>query len=140
MTMMPNYKFDAERWLRNVAEVQSHRAGAGPAMVLENMLKCADEIHRLRAENDTLRNEARVYRAQCDMRDEWRDKIEGELAALREAVAWERECSQDIRPLVAWADLYVRHGEDYVDAVADDLCTIQDAARAEVDRLIGEEE
>lgn len=59
--------------------------------------------------------------------------------ALVEAVAWERECCQDIRPLVAWADLYVRHGEDYVDAVADDLCTIQDAARAEVDRLIGEE-
>ena len=55
---------------------------------------------------------------------------------LVEAVAWERECCQDIRPLVAWADLYVRHGEDYVDAVADDLCTIQDAARAEVDRLI----
>ena len=58
--------------------------------------------------------------------------------ALRDAVVWERECCQDIRPLVAWADLYVRHGEDYVDAVADDLCTIQDAARAEVDRLIGE--
>lgn len=58
--------------------------------------------------------------------------------ALVEAVAWERECCQDIRPLVAWADLYVRHGEDYVDAVADDLCTIQDYARAEADRLIAE--
>ena len=82
---MPKYEFDAERWLRNVAEVQSHRAGAGPAMLRENMLKCAEEIHRLRAENDTLRNEARVYREQCAMRDEWRDKVEAELAALKGA-------------------------------------------------------
>jgi hypothetical protein len=58
--------------------------------------------------------------------------------ALVEAVAWERECCQDIRPLVAWADLYVRHGEDYVDSVADDLRAIQDAARAEVDRILME--
>ena len=63
-----------------------------------------------------------------------------ELAALREAVAWERECCQDIRPLAAWGDLYVRHGEDYVDSVAGDLREIQDAARAEVDRLMGEGE
>lgn len=56
--------------------------------------------------------------------------------ALREAVAWERECCQDIRPLVAWARLYMLHGEDYVDAVAEALREIQDAARAEVDRLI----
>ena len=59
--------------------------------------------------------------------------------ALREAVAWERECCQDIRPLVAWAGLYVLHGEDYVDAVAEALREIQDAARAEVDRLIANE-
>ena len=58
--------------------------------------------------------------------------------ALREAVEWERECCQDIRPLVAWAGLYVRHGEDYVDAIAEALREIQDAARAEVDMLIGE--
>ena len=57
--------------------------------------------------------------------------------ALVEAVAWERECCQDIRPLVAWAGLYVLHGEDYVDAVAEALREIQDAARAEVDRLLG---
>ena len=56
--------------------------------------------------------------------------------ALVEAVSWERECCQDIRPLVAWAGLYVLHGEDYVDAVAEALREIQDAARAEVDRLI----
>lgn len=60
--------------------------------------------------------------------------------ALVDAVAWERECCQDIRPLVAWAGLYVRHGEDYVDGVAEDLRAIQDAARAEVDRLLGERE
>ena len=46
--VMSKYKFDAERWLRNVAEVQSHRAGAGPAMLRENMLKCAEEIGLLR--------------------------------------------------------------------------------------------
>lgn len=56
--------------------------------------------------------------------------------ALVEAVAWERECCQDIRPLVAWARLYMLHWEDYVDAVAEALREIQDAARAEVDRLI----
>ena len=56
--------------------------------------------------------------------------------ALVEAVAWERECCQDIRPLVAWAGLYVLHGEAYVDAVAEALREIQDAARAEVNRLI----
>lgn len=59
--------------------------------------------------------------------------------ALVEAVAWERECCQDIRPLVAWAGLYVLHGEDYVDAVAEALREIQDAARAEVDHLLQEE-
>ena len=59
--------------------------------------------------------------------------------ALVEAVAWERECCQDIRPLVAWADLYARHGEDYVDAIAEELREIQDAARSEVDRLIANE-
>lgn len=58
--------------------------------------------------------------------------------ALRDAVAWERECCQDIRPLVAWADLYARHGEDYVDAIAEALREIQDAARSEVDRLLEE--
>jgi hypothetical protein len=59
--------------------------------------------------------------------------------ALVEAVAWERECCQDIRPLVAWAGLYARHGEDYVDGVAEDLRAIQADARAEVDRLLGGE-
>ena len=45
---MPKYEFDAVRWLRNVAEIQSHRAGAGAAMTRENMLRCAEEIERLR--------------------------------------------------------------------------------------------
>ena len=49
--------------------------------------------------------------------------------ALREAAEWERECCQDIRPLSAWAGLYLRHGEDYVDGVAEDLRALQDAAR-----------
>jgi hypothetical protein len=65
--------------------------------------------------------------------------LEARHNALVEAVAWERECCQDIRPLVAWADLYARHGEDYVDGVAEDLRAIQAAARAEVDRLIANE-
>ena len=64
---------------------------------------------------------------------------ERRLAELVEAVRWERECCQDIRPLTAWADLYARHGEAYVDDVAEDLRAIQDAARAAVDALVGEE-
>ena len=99
---MPKYEFDTVRWLRNVAEVQSHRAGAGAAMTRENMLKCAEEIERLRAENDTLRNEARVYRKQCDMANGWRDKIEAELAALKEAA----------RPVVGWYTRSKRHFPD----------------------------
>lgn len=63
---------------------------------------------------------------------------DADYVALREAVAWERECCQDIRPLFAWSDLYARHGEDYVDAIADALREIQDAASAEVDRLLEE--
>ena len=46
--MTSKYEFDAVRWLRNIAKVQSHRAGAGAAMLRENMLKCAEEIERLR--------------------------------------------------------------------------------------------
>lgn len=52
---MNKYEFDSVRWLRNVAEVQSHRAGAGAAMLRENMLKCTVEIERLRAESEVLR-------------------------------------------------------------------------------------
>ena len=46
--LMSQYKFDTVRWLRNVAEIQSHRAGAGAAVTRENMLKCAEEIESLR--------------------------------------------------------------------------------------------
>jgi len=46
---MAQYKFDAVRWLRSVAEIMSHRAGAGPAMTRENMLKCAEEMETLRS-------------------------------------------------------------------------------------------
>lgn len=72
------------------------------------------------------------------VRDEYIAKINIRLADLVEAVRWERECCQDIRPLAAWGDLYVRHGEDYVDGVADDLRAIQDAASAAVDALVEE--
>lgn len=79
-----------------------------------------------------------------DMTIAWQGKriaaLERLHAELVEAVRWERECCQDIRPLAAWGDLYVRHGEDYVDGVADDLRAIQDAARAAVDALVGGEE
>ena len=51
---MSQYEFDAVRWLRNVAEIQSHRAGAGAALLRENMLKCAEEIERLREESRNL--------------------------------------------------------------------------------------
>ena len=90
----------------------------------------------------TLRTQAQMYRqmknpAQGDILERAAEEIKT-LRELREAVAWERECCQDIRPLVAWAGLYVLHGEDYVDAVAEALREIQDAARAEVDRMLGE--
>ena len=75
---MPKYEFDAERWLRNVAEVQSHRAGAGPAMLRETMLKCADEIHRLRMADDLNQQGAE------HMREEMA-KVKAELSALKEA-------------------------------------------------------
>ena len=64
---MPKYEFDTVRWLRNIAEVQSHRAGAGAAMLRENMLKCAEEIERLRMENATLR--ARVARLEDALKE-----------------------------------------------------------------------
>ena len=75
---MPKYEFDAVRWLRNVAEIQSHRAGAGPAMLRENMLKCAEEVERLRMADDLNQQGAE------EMRDEMA-RLKAELAALKEA-------------------------------------------------------
>lgn len=76
---MPKYEFDAPRWLRNVAEVQSHRAGAGPAMLRENMLKCAVEIERLRGEvrlaQSSLRATAADHASLRAMLSEARDYI-----------------------------------------------------------------
>ena len=60
---MPKYEFDAMRWLRNVAEVQSHRAGAGPAMLRKNMLECADEIERLRLRAEQAEKELAALKA-----------------------------------------------------------------------------
>ena len=77
---MPKYEFDAERWLRNVAEVQSHRAGAGPAMLRENMLKCAEEIHRLRMADDLHQQGAELMREEVA-------KVKAELAALKIAAS-----------------------------------------------------
>lgn len=81
--MSNEYEFDAVRWLRNNAQVAANYENNAMAIYLT---ECADEIQRLRAENATLRKESEFYRAQCDMRDEWRDKIEAELAALKEAL------------------------------------------------------
>ena len=81
---MPNkYEFDAVRWCRTMAKAHWQRNEFDISSTFRTV---AEEIDRLRAENDTIRNEARVYRKQCDMRDEWRDKIEGELTALKEAM------------------------------------------------------
>lgn len=88
----------------------------------------------------TLRTQEQMYRQMGNVRQgeilaRAAEEIE-RLRELREAVAWERECCQDIRPLVAWADLYARHGEYYVDAIADELREIQDAARKAVEELL----
>ena len=56
----PKYEFDTARWLRNVAEVQSHRAGAGAAMLRKNMLECAEELSALRARVARLEEALRV--------------------------------------------------------------------------------
>ena len=77
---MKKYEFDAVRY----CQANMDRMGVMPTGQAVGAL-IIGEINALRAENDTLRNEARVYREQCAMRDEWRDKIEGELAALRDA-------------------------------------------------------
>lgn len=77
------YEFDAVRYCQE----NMHRMGVMPTGQAVGALIIA-EIQRLRAENDTLRDESRVYREQCDMANEWRDKIEGELTALKEVVAW----------------------------------------------------
>ena len=94
----------------------------------------------LLARHNALVEELRQCKYEAEV---WKKKpamnVQRKYDALREAVAWERECCQDIRPLVAWARLYVLHGEDYVDAVAEALREIQDAARADVDRLIANE-
>ena len=81
-----------------------------------------------------------TWDADCYLHEDDVDTLLTRHKALVEAVAWERECCQDIRPLVAWSGLYLRHGEGYVDGVAEDLRAIQDAASAEVDRLLGEAE
>ena len=64
------------------------------------------------------------------------DEVE-RLRELREAIAWERECNQ----LDLWYglyDIYCRNGQSHCDAVQNDFCAIVRAARAEVDRLLGE--
>ena len=71
---MPKYEFDTVRWLRNVAEIQSHRAGAGAAMTRENMLKCAEEIELLR---ELIRNGVEMgYIVVPDKGDPARDTID----------------------------------------------------------------
>ena len=77
------YEFDAVRWCRTMGDHYATRTD-NDAMA-KKFYATADEIQRLRAEADTLRNESRVYRAQCDMANEWRDKIERELGALKDA-------------------------------------------------------
>lgn len=62
--------------------------------------------------------------------------------ALREAVAWERECRDaNMGGVISYAThhLWLTHGEDYLDAIQDDYEAICDAARAELDRLAGGE-
>ena len=69
----------------------------------------------LRTENAALRKESEFYRAQCDMRDEWRDKVESELAALKDEIA-QRQDTED--SLTKW-----------VHDLGEELDALKDAAR-----------
>ena len=63
------------------------------------------------------------------------------LAAIVDAVAWERECRDaNMGGVFSYAThhLWLTHGEDYLDAIQEDYEAICDAASAEVDRLLEE--
>ena len=88
---------------------------------------------------------ARAARAQRNFDDEQNFLRVAELAgradALVEAVRWERET--DSREV--WVEmsnwlpgLYMRHGEDYTDAVQEELERIHECAVEAVDALAGE--
>lgn len=66
-------------------------------------------------------------------------KCEARNNALREAVAWERECRDaNMGGVISYAThhLWLTHGDGYLDAIQEDYEDICHAARAEVDRLI----
>lgn len=108
-----------------------------PQMLKRALSELIDEFCTLKKTVDELREHNAYLESRISETQDYTALL-ARHNALLEAVAWERECCQDIRPLTAWADLYVRHGEDYVDEVAEDLRATQDAARAEVDRLMGD--
>ena len=75
------YEFDARRY----CQTNMDRMGVMPTGQHVGAL-IIGEINALRTENDTLRQESEFYRKQCDMRDEWRDKVEARVARLEEAL------------------------------------------------------
>lgn len=103
---MPNYTHDSERWLRSNAALYQRR---GNQQMARNFELCAEDVKALRAENDTLRKESEFYRAQCDMRDKLRDKVEAEIAALKDAAKGLIAIHRRHKDLIVYSD------QDYID-------------------------
>lgn len=116
--MTQQIKFDALRYCRNNAGRMGRWQGQDVAGLI------ADEIHRLRMADDLAQQGAE------HMREEMAE-VKAELAALKEAVAWEKEC---IRQL----DYAGKFWEDD-NIPGRELIMILDAARAEVDRMMEDE-
>lgn len=76
--------------------------------------------------------------AMINERDRRIAEMEASYNALREAVAWEREC-EAFPQSVIWNSGYFlrqRHGKDYFDSVWKELRETGKLARAEVERLL----
>ena len=122
--MPTKLQFDAERWLRNNADIYTRM---GSPQISQNMLLCADEIKKLRMAVDPGEQGAE------HMRDEVA-RLKGEIEALVEAVAWEREC-EELHGIIT--ELYCNVAESAPEE--DEVSRTYFAARAEVDRLLGGE-
>lgn len=129
---MPNkYKHDTERWLRSQASL--YRA-CHNREVAEKFVLCADEVKRLKAELAEWQEKASEHADNSASATTELIGLRGELAALKEAVAWEREC-EEIRTWLIMTRRYPNKTSARWELYDEFYC-----ARAEVDRLIAERE